>query len=134
MIVILRAKFQINVWMVVRGWKWQSGINDGTLFSPAVMWIVCVRERKPWQKKKCFRVIFSLKKKTIQFPLSFDLYFQQKRAPKMPICHLPTKRYVWVFGATNTTNDFSNFKSYLKVVMYVFNSLAKSSTLFWKYS
>ena len=27
---------------------------------------------------KCFIVIFSLKKKTIQFPLSFNLYFQQK--------------------------------------------------------
>ena len=43
---------------------------------------------------KCFRVIFSLKKKTIQFPLSFSLYFQQKRAPKLSICHLPTKRSV----------------------------------------
>ena len=27
---------------------------------------------------KCFRAIFSLKKKTIQFPLSFNLYFQRK--------------------------------------------------------
>ena len=41
---------------------------------------------------KCFSVIFSLKKKTIQFPLSINLYFQQKRAPKLSICHLPTKR------------------------------------------
>ena len=31
-----------------------------------------------WMIFKCFRVIFSLKKKTIQFPLSFNLYFQQK--------------------------------------------------------
>ena len=43
---------------------------------------------------KFFGVIFSLKKKTNQFPLSFDLYFPQKRAPKLSICHLPTKRYV----------------------------------------
>ena len=28
---------------------------------------------------QCFRVIFSLKKKTIQFPLLFNLYFQQKK-------------------------------------------------------
>ena len=31
---------------------------------------------------KCFRVIFSLKEKTIQFPTSVDLYFPQKRAPQ----------------------------------------------------
>ena len=43
---------------------------------------------------KCFRVIFNLKKKTIQFPLSLNLYLQQKRAPKLSICHLPTKRSV----------------------------------------
>ena len=35
----------------------------------------------------CFRVIFSLKKKTIQFSLSFNLYFQQKIATKLSICH-----------------------------------------------
>ena len=43
---------------------------------------------------KCFKVIFSLKLKTVQIPLSFSLYFQQKRAPKLPICHFPTKRSV----------------------------------------
>ena len=32
---------------------------------------------------KCFTVIFSLKKKIIQFPLSFHLYFQQKNNPKV---------------------------------------------------
>ena len=31
---------------------------------------------------KCFRVIFFLKKQTIQFLFSFDLYFQQK-SPKV---------------------------------------------------
>ena len=85
-----------------------------------------------WPIFKCFRVIFSLKKKTIQFPLSFNLYFQLKRAPKLSICHLPTKRSVWVFDVTNRTNGFSNFQSYYQVVMYLFNSLAKSCTLFWK--
>ena len=83
---------------------------------------------------KCFRVIFSLKKKTIKFPLSFNLYFQQKRAQKLSICHLPTKRSVWVFDVTNRRNGFSNFQSHHQVVMYLFNSLAKSCTLFWKYS
>ena len=38
---------------------------------------------------KCFRVIFSLKKKTIQFPLSFSLYFQQKEPQ---ICQFATYR------------------------------------------
>ena len=83
---------------------------------------------------KCFRVIFSFKKKTIQFPLSFNLYFQQKRTPKLSICHLPTKRSVWVFDITNRTKSFSNFQSYHQVVMYLLSSLAKSCTLFWKYS
>ena len=43
---------------------------------------------------KCLKVIFSLKKKTIQFPLLINLYFQQKRAPKLSVCHLPMKRSV----------------------------------------
>ena len=83
---------------------------------------------------ECFRVDFSLKRKTIQFSLWFNLYFQQKRAPRLSICHLPTKRSVWVFDVTNRTNGFSNFQSYHEVVMYLFNSLAKSCTLYWKLS
>ena len=43
---------------------------------------------------KCFRVIFSLKKQTIQFSFAFNLYFQQKRAPKLSICHLLMKSSV----------------------------------------
>ena len=31
---------------------------------------------------KCFRVIFSLKNKTIQFPLSFNLYLKKKKQPQ----------------------------------------------------
>ena len=73
---------------------------------------------------KYFRVIFSLKKKSIQFLLSFNFYFQQKRAPKLSICHLSTKRSVWVFDVTNMTNGFSYFESYHEVVMYLFDSLA----------
>ena len=66
----------------------------------------------------CFRVIFSLKMKTIQFSLSFNLYFQQKRAPKLAICHLSTKRSVRVFDIINRRNDFTSFQSYNQVVMY----------------
>ena len=44
------------------------------------------------------------------------------------------KRSVWVFDVTNRKNGFSNFQSYHWVVMYLFNSLAKSCKLFWKYS
>ena len=83
---------------------------------------------------KFFRVILSFKKKTIQFPLSFNLYFQQKLAPKLSIYHLLTKRSACVFDVTNRTNGYSNFQSYRQVVMYLFYSLAKSCTLFWKYS
>ena len=79
---------------------------------------------------KCFRVIFSLKKKTIQYSLSFNLYFQQKRAPKLSICHLPTKLSVWVFDVINRANGFSNFQSYHGVVMYLFNSLTKTVRYF----
>ena len=43
---------QINVSMFVSGWKWQSGIKDGLLPSPAVLQIVSVREEKPDRKKK----------------------------------------------------------------------------------
>ena len=60
----------------------------------------------------CFRVIFSLKKQTIQFSFSFNLYFQQKRAPKLSICHLLTKSSVWVFDVTNRQNGFYNFQHY----------------------
>ena len=75
-----------------------------------------------WPIFKCFRVIFSLKKKTIQFPLSLNLYFQQKRVPKLSICHLSTKSAVWVFDVTNRRNGFSIFQSYHQVVMHLFNS------------
>ena len=80
---------------------------------------------------KYFRVIFFLKMKTIQFPLSFNFYFQQKRALKLSICHLPTKRSVWVFDITNRTNGFYNFQLLSGSSA---SSLAKSCTLFWKYS
>ena len=38
--------------------------------------------------------------------LLFNLYFQKKRAQNLSICHLPTKRSVWVFDVTNRTNGF----------------------------
>ena len=43
---------------------------------------------------KCFRVIFSLKNQTIQFSFSFNITFQQKRAPNLSICHLLMKSSV----------------------------------------
>ena len=83
---------------------------------------------------KCFRVIFSLKRKLSNFYIRSIFVFSKKRAPKLSNCHLPTKRCIWVFDVTNRTNSFSNFQSYHEVVMYVFNSSAKSCRLFWKYS
>ena len=53
-----------------------------------------------------------------------------KRAPKLSIFHVPTKRSVWVFDVTNRAIGFSSFQSYHVVVMYLFNSLAEGCTLF----
>ena len=61
---------------------------------------------------KCFRVIFFLKNQTIQFSFSFNLYFQQKRAPKLSTCHLLMKSFVWVFDVTNRQNGFYDFQRY----------------------
>ena len=71
---------------------------------------------------KSFRVIFSLKKKTIQFLLSFNLFFQQKspRVGSLPL----TNETLFEFLTSQTG------KSYHVVVMYLFNSLAKTCTLF----
>ena len=50
---------------------------------------------------KDFRVLFFLKRKTIQLSLSENLNFQQKKAPNLPICYLLTKSSVSVFDVTN---------------------------------
>ena len=52
MVVISHAKLQTNVSMFVSSWKWLSGIKDGALPSPAVLWIVSVCEENPDRKKK----------------------------------------------------------------------------------
>ena len=78
---------------------------------------------------KCFRVIFFLKKKTIKFPLSFNLYFQQKRAPNLSICHLQRNTLLGFLTPTNRRNGFANFQSCHQVVTYLFISLTKS----WRY-
>ena len=61
---------------------------------------------------KCFRVIFFLKNQTIQFLFSFNLYFQQKRAPKLSTYLLLLKSFVWVFDFTNRQNGFYSFQRY----------------------
>ena len=72
---------------------------------------------------KCFRVIFPLKKKTIQCPLLFNLYFQHtKKTPK--VVSLPlTQESLCLSFWQNRTNGFSNFQSYHEIVTYLFNSL-----------
>ena len=82
---------------------------------------------------KCFRVIFSLKKKIIQFPLSFILYLQKKEPQS---CQFATYRRNALFEfLTSQTGQmaFLIFKVIIRF-MYLFSSLAKSCTLFWKYS
>ena len=66
----------------------------------------------------CFHSIFSFNKKE---SLSCQFANYQWNA-------------VWVSDITNRTNGFFNVQSYHQVVTYLFNSLAKSCTLFWKYS
>ena len=51
MIAISHAKFQINVSVFVSGWNWYSGIKDGPLPSPVVLWIVSISEENPDRKK-----------------------------------------------------------------------------------
>ena len=62
---------------------------------------------------------FLLKKENYSFPLLLNLYFQQKKAPNLSICHLPTKRSVGGFDVTNRTNSFSDFQGYHEVCISV---------------
>ena len=105
-----------------------SQLNWTSLQRVQMTWTSVGNSINIWCPKNCY---FDFK--TIQFLLLFNLYFQQKRAPELSICYLPTKRSVWVFDVTNRTNGIFRFQSYHEVFMYLFNSLAKSFTLFWKY-
>ena len=60
--------------------------------------------------------------------------FNKKEPQSLSICHLLRKGSVWVFNVTNRRTGFCSFQSFHKLVIYLFNSLAKSFTLFWKYS
>ena len=86
-----------------------------------------------WRFLNDLEIFSTSKRKLFNFQFR-SIFIFNKRAPKLSICHLPTKGSVWVFDVTNRTNGFSNFQSYHKVVTYLFNSLAKSCTLFRKYS
>ena len=63
-----------------------------------------------------------------------SIFIFNEKGPNLLICHFQTKHSVWVFDVTNRTNGFSSFQSYQEVLMYLFQWLAKSCTLFWKYS
>ena len=78
-------------------------------------------------KEQFLNVLEVKKKKTIQFPLSFNLYFQQKKPQS---CQFVTYRRNALFELLTSQTG----QSYHQVVMYLFNSLAKSCTIFWKYS
>ena len=82
---------------------------------------------------KCFRVIFSLKKKTIQFPLSFNLYFQQK-SPKVVNLPLTDETLCLNFWRHKQDKWLLQFLKLSWGSYVLFNSLAKSCTLFWKCS
>ena len=54
---------------------------------------------------KCFRVIFSIKKKTIQFSLLFNLYLQQKGAPKLSVWHLLKTHLLWHMAGNDSKKE-----------------------------
>ena len=96
MVVISHAKLQTNVWMFVNEWKWYSGISEGPLPSPAVLWIVTMRERKIWYKKKkskCYLTcqIFSCSiYSSLLSPLSLSSYDEWKYLHKNFVLTLST--------------------------------------------
>lgn len=57
---------------------------------------------------KCFRVIFSLKQKTIQFSFP-SLHFWQTRISRLSIFHSLMKSSIWIHYVTNRCNYFSFF-------------------------
>ena len=95
-------------------WRWTLGSDDLRVFN--------VLELFPPLKRKLRNFRFCL---TI---------FQQRRAPKLSICYLLTKRSVWVLDVTSRRIGFYNFQHYHLLVIYPFISLTKSYLLFSKYS
>ena len=81
---------------------------------------------------KCFIVIFSLKKKTIQF--SFSLSFQQKKSSEVADLALSNKTLCLSFWRHKQEKWLFQFSKLSWVAIYLLNSLAKSCMLFWKYS
>ena len=65
-----------------------------------------------WQFLNALELFSPWKNQTIQFWFSFNLYFEQKRAPKLSICHLVMKSSFWVFDVTDRRNGFHNFQRY----------------------
>ena len=81
------------------------------LFCFVLLWkifVLKVDSRVGWPD----RLIFSLKRQTVQFLFLFNLYFPQKRVLKLSICHWLTKSSVWVCDVTNRRNGFYNFQRY----------------------
>ena len=50
--VISHAKLQINMWMLMSGWKGQRGIKMVPFPSPTAPWIVNVFKRNSWKENK----------------------------------------------------------------------------------
>ena len=80
MIVISRAKLQINVWMFVSRWKWESGIKNGPLPFPAVLWVASVREKTLIEKNKKIKLQYPRQRNIFLIAyliLLICLHFQQ---------------------------------------------------------
>ena len=57
--------------------------------------------------------LFSPEKRKYPIFAFIQSYFQQKRAPKLSVCHLLKKSSAWVFGDTNRQNGFYYFSKLL---------------------
>ena len=83
---------------------------------------------------KRFRVIFSLKKKNYPISAFVQFLFSTKKSPKVVNLPLNDETLCLTFWCHKQDKWLFNFQSYHQIVMYLYNSLAKSCTLFWKYS
>ena len=97
--VTSRAKLQRNVSMFVSEWKWQSGIKDGHLLSPAVLQVVNIVKENPDNKKiKIFETIidflftnvllFFIYLFSLYFPLTFNNFYQRQS-------QWPNEKHIW---------------------------------------
>ena len=81
-----------------------------------------------------YRVSFSLKEQTVQFLFSLNLYFPQKRASLLSICHLLTKpsKHLLVLKTSSKRLQCNNFLSFKTSWRRLEDILKTSWKTFWR--